>query len=85
MQDHFQFSQEVGALCLSLFVLGFAVGPILWGPMSEDLGRQPVSFISFPLFIGTQVGCALSPNTAMLLVFRFLGGVFGASYLTTSG
>lgn len=85
MQDHFQFSQEVGALCLSLFVLGFAVGPILWGPMSEDLGRQPVSFISFPLFIGTQVGCALSPNTATLLVFRFLGGVFGASYLTTSG
>jgi MFS family permease len=32
-----------------------------------------------------QVGCALAQNTAQLLVFRFLGGVFAAAPLTNSG
>jgi hypothetical protein len=32
-----------------------------------------------------QVGCALSPNTASILVFRFLGGLFAAAPLTNSG
>ncbi|CAL1712914.1 unnamed protein product [Somion occarium] len=72
METHFNFSGEVGALVLSLFVLGFAVGPILWGPLSEHYGRRPISLYSFPLFIGTQIGCALSPNTASILIFRFL-------------
>ena len=32
-----------------------------------------------------QLGCALAQNTAQILVFRFLGGVFAAAPLTNSG
>jgi MFS family permease len=38
-------SQEVSELGLSLFVVGFAVGPLFWGPLSELFGRQ-IIFVS---------------------------------------
>ncbi|TCD70210.1 hypothetical protein EIP91_004390 [Steccherinum ochraceum] len=85
MRQSLHFSQEVGSLTLSLFVLGFAFGPILWGPLSEQYGRRMVYIISFALYLGTQIGCALSPNTAAILVFRLLGGMFAAAPLTNSG
>jgi len=51
----FHVSQEVFELGLSLFVLGFAVGPLFWGPLSELYGRQ---FI----FVGT-----VSPHVPTLI------------------
>ena len=53
LKSDFGMSQEVFELGLSLFVLGFAVGPIFWGPLSELYGRQIV-------FVGTVSRNALS-------------------------
>ncbi|KAK0478276.1 MFS general substrate transporter [Armillaria novae-zelandiae] len=75
----------VGVLVISLFVAGFCVGPILWGPLSEEFGRRPIFIVSFFVYMCFQIGMALSQNTASLLVFRFLGGVFAAGPLTNSG
>jgi MFS family permease len=36
MQD-FHMSQEIGTLTISLFVAGYCVGPLLWGPLSEQV------------------------------------------------
>ncbi|TYJ53522.1 hypothetical protein B9479_005853 [Cryptococcus floricola] len=85
MIDYFGFSQEVCTLVLSLFVAGYCLGPVLWAPLSETYGRRPVFIGTFVVYTGFQVGCALSKNIASILVFRFLGGVFGASPLTNSG
>ncbi|KAH8100002.1 MFS general substrate transporter [Cristinia sonorae] len=85
MRQDLHFSAEVGNLTLSLFVLGFAFGPILWGPLSEQYGRRMVYIISFSLYMGSQIGCALAPNTAAILAFRLLGGMFAAAPLTNSG
>lgn len=46
IQDEFQTNQLVFELGLSVFVLGFAVGPVFWGPLSELFGRQII-------FVGT--------------------------------
>jgi multidrug resistance protein len=85
MEVYFGFSQEVAILTISLFVAGYCVGPILWGPLSETYGRRPIFIITFIIYTGFQVGCALSKNTASILVFRFLGGTFAAAPLTNSG
>lgn len=61
------------------------LGPLLWGPLSEIVGRRPVFIVTFIAYVGFQVGCALAPNTAAILVFRFLGGTFAAAPLTNSG
>lgn len=40
----FDVSNEVITLTISLYVLGFALGPLIWGPLSENIGRKlPVS------------------------------------------
>ncbi|KIN08855.1 hypothetical protein OIDMADRAFT_141116 [Oidiodendron maius Zn] len=81
----FQVSSEVFALGLTLFVLGFAVGPALWAPLSELYGRQ-ILFVAthavLVAFVAASAGCN---SMASFLVFRFLSGTFGASPMTNSG
>ncbi|TFK56979.1 MFS general substrate transporter [Heliocybe sulcata] len=83
--EEFGMSREVATLAISLFVAGYCVGPLLWGPMSEQVGRRPVFLVAFLCYTCFQVGCALAPNTGALLVFRLLGGMFAAAPLTNSG
>ncbi|CAO1628434.1 unnamed protein product [Parajaminaea phylloscopi] len=81
----FGFSTEVAVLTISMFVAGYCLGPLIWGPLSERIGRKPVFLVALLCYTGMNVGCALSKNTASILVFRFLAGAFGASPLTNSG
>ncbi|KAI0776341.1 MFS general substrate transporter [Trametes elegans] len=85
LMEKFTFGTEVATLTIALFVAGYCVGPLLWGPLSEQYGRKPVFIVSFFAYTCFQVGCALSPNTASILIFRFLGGTFAAAPLANSG
>ncbi|KAJ6621614.1 MFS general substrate transporter [Mycena sp. CBHHK59/15] len=83
--EAYHLSEEVATLAISLFVAGYCVGPLLWGPLSEQYGRRPIFIYPFIVYTGFQVGAALAKNGASILVFRFLGGVFAAAPLTNSG
>ncbi|KAL6299148.1 MFS general substrate transporter [Sparassis latifolia] len=83
--EYFKFSKEVATATISLFVAGYCVGPLVWGPLSEQIGRRPIFILTFIVYTGFQVGCALSRNVASILIFRFLGGVFAAAPLSNSG
>lgn len=81
----FGTSRELVSLGVSLFVLGFAIGPACWAPLSELYGRR-VLFVTTHAFVVAFVAAAAGSNSmASLLVFRFLSGVFGASPMTNSG
>jgi MFS family permease len=70
---------------VSLFVLGFAFGPLLWAPASEVFGRRNVYLVSyFFLTLWQAVTCA-APNPGSVLVFRGLAGLFGSSPLANAG
>lgn len=74
----FGVSTEVGLLGLSLYVLGFATGPILWAPLSELRGRKLpllVAMFGFSIF---QVAVAVAKDLQTILICRFFGGVFGS-------
>ena len=72
-------SQEVAVLNISLYVLGFAFGPLLWAPISEVWGRR-VSLLPAMFFLGLfSIGTATSKNAASIFITRFFGGVFGSS------
>jgi multidrug resistance protein len=81
----FNSVQEVVTLGVSLFVLGFALGPLLWAPFSELYGRQVVFFGTFMAFTCFNAGAAGSQNMWTLLILRFFGGAFGSSPLTNAG
>lgn len=53
--------------------------------MSEVFGRRYLFIIAFILYTGFQVGCALSSNTASILIFRLLGGMAASNPMTNSG
>ncbi|GMG40340.1 unnamed protein product [Ambrosiozyma monospora] len=85
MKDKYHVSMEVSILSCSLMVLGFSVGPLIWSPLSEQIGRRPVYFISFLLYFIFNIPCAVAPNIGTILVCRFLCGVFSASGLANVG
>ena len=78
-------SNELITAGISLFVLGFATGPLFWAPLSEIYGRQLVFTVTFGAFTAFNAGCAGSNNVATLLVLRFFAGAFGSSPLTNGG
>ncbi|KAL7929306.1 major facilitator superfamily domain-containing protein [Trichoderma chlorosporum] len=79
LAEHFGISTEVTVLTMSLFILGFALGPVFWAPISEAYGRKwsmlPAVFV-LGLF---SIGSATCDTVAGLLITRFLGGVFGSA------
>ena len=81
----FSVSQEVVTLGLSLFVLGFALGPLLWAPFSELYGRQIVFAGTYTAFMAFNAGVAGAPNISGLLILRFFAAAFGSSPLTNAG
>ncbi|KIW03033.1 uncharacterized protein PV09_05686 [Verruconis gallopava] len=85
IEEKYHVSLEVATLTCSIMVCGFAVGPLLWSPLSEIIGRRPVYIISLTLYTIFNIPCALSPNIGGLLVCRFLCGVFSSSGLSLAG
>lgn len=81
----FSISQEVAALVLSIYMIGFCIGPPLWAPLSELHGRLIVNYVSVPGYFFFNIGCALAPNVQTLLVCRFLVGLFAAAPQANSG
>ncbi|KAG2367887.1 major facilitator superfamily domain-containing protein [Suillus spraguei] len=75
----------VTALTLSIFLLSFAIGPLFAAPLSEVYGRVWVLHLANLFFLGFNLGCAFSPNTASFLVFRFLAGLAGSAPVACGG
>ncbi|KOS36986.1 hypothetical protein ACN38_g12244 [Penicillium nordicum] len=78
-------STILASFSVSVFVLGFTVGPLILSPLSEIYGRQPVLNVMDVFITLWQIGCALAPNIASLIVFRFLAGVGGSACLSVGG
>ena len=65
-------------LTLSMFLLGFAVGQVFYGPFSDRFGRKPLLLAGLGLFVVASLLCAAAPTIGMLHVARFLQAL-GAS------
>ncbi|KAL2864466.1 MFS transporter [Aspergillus lucknowensis] len=81
----FNVSTEVMTLATSLVVFGFAVGPLIWSPLSELYGRKYPLFIGYALFAIFQIPVAVAKNVETILVCRFLMGILGCSPLAVVG
>lgn len=60
---------------LSIFCLGYAIGPLFLTPLSELYGRVRVAQLSNLWFLIFNTVCGLSTNCAQMLIFRFLAGL----------
>ncbi|EPQ59329.1 MFS general substrate transporter [Gloeophyllum trabeum ATCC 11539] len=83
---HYGITNEtIVAMTLSVFLISFALGPLLLAPLSEMYGRTWVLHISNLVFLGLNLGCAFSPTTNSLIAFRFLSGFAGAAPIACGG
>jgi DHA1 family bicyclomycin/chloramphenicol resistance-like MFS transporter len=70
-------------LTMSLFMLGFAVGPFFGGPVSDRIGRRPVLLLAVAIFAAASLGCAVSRSLPALLTWRVAEGIGAGLGMTT--
>lgn len=66
-------------LTLTTYMLGFAVGQLFYGPLSDRYGRRPVLLVGVSFFIATTFACSLAPSIGSLIGLRVLQGLGAAS------
>lgn len=76
-----QFGVPAGSaqMTLSTYILGFAIGQLLYGPMADSLGRKPVILGGTLVFAGAAVACALAQSIDQLVIMRFFHGLAAAA------
>ncbi|KAL2851866.1 major facilitator superfamily domain-containing protein [Aspergillus pseudoustus] len=79
MQDFNSSSPTLSTFVVSVYVLGFAFGPLIVAPLSEYYGRAIVYNACNALFVVFNIASAVAPNLASLVVFRFLDGCAGVA------
>jgi DHA1 family bicyclomycin/chloramphenicol resistance-like MFS transporter len=68
---------SMGAVQASLmaFFIALGLGQIVYGPVSDMVGRKPPLYFGLLLFAAGSIGCALAPDIQTLVVLRFVQGL----------
>lgn len=75
-------SKMIASFIVSVYVLGYTVGPLVVAPLSELYGCVSVYHVSNVLFIIFTIACAVSSSLDMLTVVQFLAGITGSTPLS---
>ncbi|KAF7871653.1 hypothetical protein EAF04_003760 [Stromatinia cepivora] len=78
-------SSAVRALMLSIFLLAYALGPLVVGPLSELYGRVPVLQLSNLFFLIFNLACGFAQTGPQMIVCRFFAGLGGSAPLSIGG
>lgn len=68
-----------------MYLVGYIVGPVVFGPLSESYGRKGIMIATFFGFTVFTMACALAPNYPALLIFRILTGINASSPIAVTG
>lgn len=86
MSAHFGVSNEQQlVLPNSIYLIGYVLGPLLFGPLSESYGRQVIMLVTFAGYTVFTLGACVAPNYAAFIIFRLLTGIFAASPISVTG
>lgn len=75
VSETFHVSEEVSLLTITLFVMGFGIGPMVFAPLSEIFGRRPVYAVTLAVAVIFTIPGAVAQNIGTLLVTRFIAGI----------
>lgn len=86
ISEQFGVSDRVHLILLnSLYMVGYVLGPLIFGPLSEYIGRRPVLIGTFLGYMVFMLLCSAAPNYGALLAFRLLCGISAAAPTTVIG
>jgi len=78
-------SKEVASFAVSVYLVGFSIGPLSHSPLSELYGRSPIMHASNVFFLIFSIACAVSGSLPAMVSFRLLLGFAGCPPLTLGG
>lgn len=78
-------NKDVKILPMSIYLVGYVFGPIVFAPLSELYGRRWITISTFSLFTLSTMAAALAPNWSALLVFRLLAGIGASAPISVVG
>ncbi len=76
-----RISVGTAQLTITLYLIGLAVGQLLYGPVSDRFGRRPVVLVGLSLFTAASVVTSVAPNAAILIGGRILQSIGGCAGL----
>lgn len=71
----------IASMTVSIFLLGFAIGPLFFAPLSEMYGRMIIMHLSTFIFLIFTIGCAVSQTSTQMIILRLLSGLSGSAPL----
>ena len=77
--DELQASSGQVQQTVTVFLAGFALGMLFYGPLSDRYGRRRVIFAGTTVFVAASVACMLAQSIEQLLVFRLLQAFGGGA------
>lgn len=85
VEETFDVSEEVALLTITLFVIGFGVGPVVFAPLSEIYGRRIIYGSTLLIAVVFIIPCAVAKNIGTLLVCRAIDGIAFSAPMTLVG
>ncbi|BFZ61814.1 hypothetical protein YB2330_002890 [Saitoella coloradoensis] len=85
VEEYFGISSELGTLGLSLYILGWTLGPLCFAPLSELYGRRIAILPPYIVYAVFTAGTGASQTYAAVLVTRFLGGICASAPVAIVG
>lgn len=58
-------------MTLSIFLIGFAVSQLIYGPMSDRFGRRPTLLVGVTIYLAASAVCAMTTSIEGLIAARF--------------
>ncbi len=78
IEANFEVSRALLSQSMTVYLIAFAISTLLWGPISDRIGRRLVILASLLIYIAASIGCAYANDLNNFLIFRTLQG-FAAS------
>lgn len=66
----FQVNLQAVQLTISIYVIGLAIGQLLYGPLADSIGRRPVLLLGLLIYTLASIGAMLAPSIDILVIMN---------------
>jgi DHA1 family bicyclomycin/chloramphenicol resistance-like MFS transporter len=75
IREGFGTTEALVGISLSIYMIGFAFAQLVYGPLSDQIGRKPALALGLALFAVGTFGCIYSPSIEVFLAFRLVQAI----------
>lgn len=74
-----EFGEQGIERTMASYLIGIAVGQLIYGPLSDRFGRKPPLYFGFAVYSIGALGCALANSMTMLMIMRVVQSIGGCA------